>query len=527
MKSYRRARLLPAAMLAVLALALAACGSAGSSGSPENAIDGLGRSVELAENFNSDAHFTYVGSYPPSSFDPNTSASGLDQTYLAPIYDRLLYNSPKGELEPMLAERFEVEGSTIVLTLRPDLTFTDGAPFDSHAVKTNLDRYMADGSTLRPEVAHITAVSAREPLVVEIQTDGSVGATLATLSARAGMMVSPKAIEAGDVETNPAGIGPYTATRVTPGQGVQLTKTDNYWEPSVQRVATMELKGVGENQTRQNALASGETLAAEVEVPTIDALGDAAEFVVGPTPLVYFFAVNTAEPAFKDPRVLEAINLAIDRSRIAQGLFEGACEPQVQLWPSNSFAYNKDIGAGLDRLPYDPDRARDLLEEAGFADAPSGFDTVHTNNTTSTQLGEVLQSQLAEVGVSVNPAPVPSGGIVENFGISKSMPATLSGYTGAPDPDAFIQRNLTLESVYNPGGWESEQVTRLSVDGAKATDQDSRAEIYHELAETLLDEPSHVVPICAMKRVVGFDPSVSNLHSGGDYQDLRGVAVAE
>lgn len=511
-----------------VALTLSACGNAQSdSESGANLIEGLERSVELSEDFDPSANFKYAAYYPPSSLDPHTSAGGLDQTYLAPIYDRLIYNSPAGELEPMLAETFETDGDNVTLTLRPEVSYTDGEPFTAESVKTNLERYMSDGSTLASEVAHIESISVVDELTVEIVTDGAVGATVAALSARAGMMVSPKAIDSGDVETKPVGIGPYTATDVTPGQSVSMEKTEDYWDPSVQRVGSMELIGMSEAQTRQNALQSGELSASEVDATSVSSLqGDTTGLISGPTPLVYFFAVNSSDPAFEDERVREAMNLAIDREGLAEGLFQGGCLPQIQPWPASSFAYNTDIGAGLDRWPYDPEKAIDLLEEAGFADRPSGFDAVHTNNTISSQFGEVLQSQFAEVGITINPSPVPSGGIVENFGISKSMPTTVSGYTGAPDPDAVIQRIYSAESVYNPGEWSSETVESLATEAASAPDQESRSQVYGELSEALVEEQSHIMPICALQRIVAFDEKVSNIHSGGDYQDLRGVAVS-
>ncbi|MFV0535217.1 MAG: ABC transporter substrate-binding protein [Cumulibacter sp.] len=511
------------------ALLLTACGSAPDDKPADAADDTFPTNVELDENFDPNGHFSYAGAYPPSSFDPFSSASGLDQTYLAPVYDRLIYRAPDGSLEPMLATEWtpSEDGKYLEVTLREGLTFTDGAPFDAEAVKTNLERYMEDTSKLKQELSQVDDVEVIDELTVRINVTDSLGALPATLAARAGMMVSPNAIAADNVTNNPVGIGPYTASEAIPGTSVALTKTEDYWDPEVQRVATMDLFGMPEGQTRYNALVGGQLTASEISAEQIDpAQGKDFSILSGPTPLLYFFSVNTAEAPFDDINVRTALNLAIDREGIGDGLFEGYCKPQIQLWPESSEMYDEDFGDGLEHFPYDPQQAKELMTEAGV-DPQQTFDAVLTNSSTSTKLAEIIQSNLEEVGMKISVNPVPSGGIVENFGIAKTMPTAVSGYTGPPDPAAVVERNFTPTALYNPGGDVDPAMDAAATEGANAVDPDERKEAYAEYMNAFVEAVPNLVPICMAYRVVAYTDGVSNLWASSDYVDLRGVAVTE
>ncbi|WP_375000759.1 ABC transporter substrate-binding protein [Aeromicrobium sp. CTD01-1L150] len=524
-----RTKFRKAITVALGAVLLAACTGAPSDESNDPSDDGYPGSVELRDGFDPDAEFSYAHSYPPSSFDPLTSSSGLDQTYLAPIYDRLVYRTPEGEFAPMLATEWEPdeEGRSLVVTLREGLAFTDGAPFDADAVKLNLDRYLGEDSRVSQELSQVTGVEVTGPLELTIHADAGLGPLVSALSARPGMMVSPAAIEDGTVESDPVGIGPYEAVEVVPGQSVNLTKTEDYWDPSVQRVATMRLSGMTEAQTRFNAVTQGQLDAASINPNQISAAErEDLDVLSGPTPLFYFFAVNTAEEPFDDPLVREAISLAINRADIGAGLFDGYCRPQVQLWPENSFAYDDDFGSGLDEAPHDPERAKELLDEAGYSGGGS-FDTVLTNNSASVQLAEAVQSDLSSIGIEINVNPVPSGGIIDYFAVDKSMPTAMSGYTGSPDPGAVIDRNLTETAPYNPGGLKYPDLEDLIEEGANAIDPEDRVSAYVEYTQRFAESQPHIIPICMLYEVTAFDSAVSNLHATADYTDLRGVAVDE
>lgn len=511
--------------LATAAVVLAGCGSP-----PERRDPGLDpadipSSVPLSAQADPDAVFRYAGSTVPWSFDPMRSAGGTDQLFQAPIFDRLVQRNVAGELEPMLATEWSTagDGRSLTMKLREGLTFTDGSPFDATAVKANLERYLSEKSSVKGELKSVTGVEATGPLTVTISVSGAVGPLVSALSARPGMMVSPAAIAAGNVETNPIGIGPFTATKVVPGQSVSLVKTPNYWDPSAQRVASMEITAMPEAQTRLNALNSGQVDAAMIEPDQIASVaGSDLKMISGPTPLFYFLAVNASMAPFDNPKVRNAVNLALDRESLAVGMFEGFCTPQVQLWPEQSFAYDQALGNGLAKAPYDVDAAKQLMREAGYENGIP-VTMAHFNNTRGIRLGEAMQNDLAAIGIDLELSPGPS--LLEPFAVNKTVAATVSAYTGPPDPDAVINRLVDKTAIYNPGVADYPGLAAIATEGANATEIETRKAAYTRFSEALIDANTHVFPICMGYETNAFSPKVSNLHAPSDYLDLRGVAV--
>lgn len=519
------------ALAASVALFASGCsgGNAGAGPAQDKVFD---NAIPLDTDFDPESTFTFAWSQPPSSFDPAKSTGGLDQTYLTPMYDRLVQATPEGDLKPMLAEKFEVdeEASTITFMLRQDVTFHDGEAFNANVVEQNLNRAQEEQSTLFNEVRPITEIETVDEFTVRLKLDGGLASMLSILSGRAGMMVSPKSIDAGDTASTPVGAGPYIATSATPGERVVLEPFDDYWnadQEGEQNVAKMELIGVQEAQTRLNGLNSGEYDGAVIEESNTAGIASGTQILSGVTSQVYYVALNTTHDQLQDPRVFEAINYAIDRKSISEGLFNGSCDPQVTPWVESSFAYNDEIGAGLDIFPYDPEKAQNLLEEAGYADPAAGIDLAHSNSTGSSQMAEIVQSQLAEVGITVNPRGQAVGGIIEEFVASERMPATVLPYTGGPDPDTVYNRLLSPSAIYNPGGWENEELTKLGESAGNNPNLEERAEAYQRMAEIITQEDvSPIVSICAPKRFIALSEDVSNVEIFGDYQEVRYVAVS-
>lgn len=521
----RRAGMKTVAIGVGVALALAGCGDAPKEDAPAN--DAYPTAVPVADDFDESASFTLAVTLPPSSFDPRDSSTGLDQNFLAPIYDRLIYLTPDGEFEPMLATEWtpSEDGKSLTLKLRTGLQFTDGTPFDAAAVKTNLDRYRGEGSKLIQELRQVTDVTVIDPATVKITVSDGLGALTSSLSARAGMMASPKAIADGTIASTPVGVGPYQVVTATPGQGVTLERNPSYWQPDAQRVATLEVVGIPDSQTRYNALSTGEISAATVAIDQAKSADDADKtLVAGPTPLIFFLAVNTATAPFDDPSVREAMSLAINREDIAAGLYEGFCDPQVQLFPEGTVGYSEEIGDGLDQWPYDPEKAKQLIEDAGVDPAASFDANVTAGDTVA--LAEVIQSQLGEVGITMNVKPGPSATLLEEFSFAKTSPLTVSGYTGPPDPAGVIDRNFLPTALYNPGGKVDEEMLAIGQDAASETDPEKRNELYGQFTEVFLQEVRNIIPICLLHQIIAAAPEVTGLHAPTDYVDLRNIAVS-
>lgn len=487
-------------------------------------------SVPLADDFDENATFSWAYTIAPTSLDPQRGSSGFDQNFLFPVYDRLVYSAPDGALEPMLATDWSVaeDAGAIDMTLREGVTFHDGTPFNAEAVKANLDRAKtAEFSVLKPDLESLREVQVIGPNEVRLVIDGGAAPLLASLADRAGMMISPAAFDAPDLGQNPVGAGAYRVAEYRLGDRVIYERFEDYWDPEIQRTAKIEFRIMSDDQTRLNALQANEItmgLIRQNQVPIV--LDAGLNVLAGPTPTFYSFAVNAAQEPFDDERVRLALQHAMDRQEIADGLFDGLCTAQIQPWPSVSFAYDDELGSGLDVWTHDPDKAKDLLAEAGFADGLS-FTTVVPNITGFISIAEVLQDQFADAGITMEIRVLEAAQVSEEFNVAKTAAASVGSYSPSPDPDGVMTRSLLPNAIGNPGGLSSERVVELAAEARNAVDADDRAPIYHELMEELIDLVPHATPVCMQTRTEGFNDSVSGItvYASGA-RDYRGVAVS-
>lgn len=519
-----------AAVALASVLALTACGAAPERDSEEDLASSFEHSVELADDYDPNGHFNYGLSTLTPGWDPIASVSGYDYTSLAPVYDRLVYNAPDGTLEPMLATGWisEDDDTSLVLELREGVTFSDGTPFNAEAVKINLDRAQGESSRISTEIAQLTAVEVVDEYTVKLRTETGAGALLGALSQRPGMMASPQAIAAGNLATTPVGAGAYTVTAFVSGDSVDYVKREGYWDPDAQRVATMTVKLITDDQTRLNALQSGELDGSIVRpVQAISADDSGMKVISRPSVIFLYLLINSAKEPFNDPLVREALNYAVDRVDIGEGLFEGLCDPQIQPWPSTSIAWSEEIGDGLDIWPHDPEKAKELLAEAGYPDGGITMPTVTTNVTFVMQLSEILQAQLAEVGITMTIEPVPTPQVVELFSVVKSVAANVNPYSGSSDPHGIASRHFLEGSVYDVGEPVDPSIIELATEASTPLDPAERTPIYHEMMQAMIDHPTHLLPLCAQHISVALDPekvSGVSVYTAG-FMDLRGVAV--
>ena len=523
----RRTQLSVAAMAATVLL-ISACGDAPESrgSSPEKGT--LPTSVALEEGYDENAELNFGFAVYATSWDPLMGLSDYDMTTLYPVYDRLITFDAAGELQPMLATDWELgeDGKSITLTLREGVTFSDGEPFNADAVKQNLDRARVAPSKITEQVSSITNVEAMDEHTVRIDVDGRINLVLGLLAQRAGMMVSPKAIAAGTLNETPVGIGPYVATELVPGNVARFKKTPDYWDPDAQRVATMNYYHMPDAQTRLNALLSGELNIADLQADQISsAQDDGSTVIAGGMSSLNYLVVNNSDEPFSDPQVRLAMNLAIDRAAIGEGLGEGYCEPAIQPWPSSSLAYNESVGDGSEAWPYDPEKAKELLADAGY---PDGFemDIATSNITFYTSLTEIVQNQFADIGITVNILPSTRPEVVEKFQVQKSVQGAVQAMPAAVDPDQSATLLYEPGTFNNPGDPLPENMTTLLQQAGDEVDPAKRNELYSEFIDLTIDEPTSFMPICITQTVLAMQPGVSGVDVfDSSVRDFRGTAI--
>ena len=362
---------------------------------------------------------------------------------------------------------------------------------------------------------------------VDLKLSGGLGSLVVGLASRGGMMVSPTAVQSGQIDTQPVGIGSYQAANIVAGNYVDYAKTSDYWDPDAQRVATMTIHYMTDDQTRLNALKSGQIDGASVNPDQLDTVESAGlSPLVTPSPRFIYFMVNTAVAPFDDPEVRKALNMAIDREAISQGLYDGYCTPQIQPFPKTSPGYSDKVGDGLDIFPYDPKAAKKILEDKGVTEL--SIATAAPNVTIYTKFAEVVQDQLSDIGIDLEIHAVPPAPQVQEFAIDKTTETFTSVYTAINDPDAVWSRYVAPTALFNPGNMEYPELAEHGAEGAASMDPAERKPAYEGFMDAWVENPPHMVPVCMIHLANAYNDNVSGAaQMANGYPDLRGVAVAK
>jgi peptide/nickel transport system substrate-binding protein len=386
------------AVLAVAtATSLAACnggGGGGGGGSSQSAED----TVTVA--LDSDA--------APSGYDPLLYSQG-QFTFFSALYDSLFVTQPDGTVEPSLATGFEnnADNTQTTLTLREGVTFTDGSTLDAELVKANLDRRSdpdleAYGALGEGQAAAITDVTAQDEQTVVITWAAPQATPENNLVDTAGVIVGADGVADPDsLETTPDGSGAYTINEgeTTQASTYTLDKNAEAWNADEWTYDSIVFNVITDPQALANAVVSGQADVATILDQTTIELVESQQQTVSVGGTIVGFPVTdktgATNPAFAEESARLAIGYAIDRETIVNDLHPGA-RPTSQLFPEAAAGFDPAID---EEFAYDPDRARELLAEAGL---PDGFEF---NVTVLGQPDEdqvVIQSQLAEVGITMN-----------------------------------------------------------------------------------------------------------------------------
>lgn len=504
------------ALAASTALVLAACGG-GNAGSES----GGGGQSDVDESAVLRFQFATTGG---SNYDPATSTNQFVNTFLYPVYDRLVNQTPDGELEPMLAESYEFidDNLTLRIVLREGVTFHDGTPLDAAAVVANIQRGKTlANSSIKVDLAPVTEAVVVDPLTVDLKLSAPAGSLPALLADRAGMMVSPAAFANPDLDLQPVGAGPYQVVEHQPGVVITYEPFPDYWDPDAQTLGGLEISMQLDPEARLRAVSDGQVDATSLNT-------DQADLVTGPglvadsatSAASFLLYLNKSKPGLDDVNVRRALSLAIDREAISEALQGGRCNPSSQLFPEGYWAANPDVEVD----PFDQDEARSLLEEAGFGDGLS-LNAVVINVPFYVAQLEAIQAQLAEVGVDITVTALePTELLSRFFGGDADM--YFSQWPGGTDPAKTVAAILGAQSTLNPGGYSNPEIDRLAVEGLSEIEQADRAPAYQELSAAMVEDEFHIV-VCNPENTFAYSENVSGLVSGltGAF-DFRGVTIS-
>lgn len=408
-----------------------------------------------APQASADKTLTIALSSPPVSLDPSKAATGLYINYVEPTYASLLNRAPDGAIVEGIADEWGYVGDTnteFEFSLRDGVKWADGSEITADDVVASFEYFKAGSGPGSPSFAPLSFSSVDEDTVkITSPVPNPVLPDLLTPESLGGAIISPAGLE------DPAKLGEatfgagqyvYDAEQSTNGDTYVFTPNENYYDQDAIQFESITIRVIANTNSAVQALKSGQVDFIPGSADAVAAVGGDANIETLDAPSLWsglYLLDRNGEvvPALADERVRQALNYAVDRDAIAKAVYGEFGEASDQPAVPGFDGYSE---TAAEAYSYDPDKARDLLAEAGYEDGftlPVNYGTFDQENT---KLIQAVQSQLAEVGVNLElTASTNFGGWVEDL-VSKQNAATVLS-PGAGGAAWFI-----ASSTFMPGG---------------------------------------------------------------------------
>jgi peptide/nickel transport system substrate-binding protein len=446
----------------------------------------------------------------PTSLDPGQLTDINSMKLLGALYDTLVRFKPNSfDLAPSLATDWTVSPdlTTYTFKLRQGVRFHDGTEFNAAAVKFTYDRLLDPNSPYAdtgpfPFAAgyygSIAQTNVVDPYTVQFQLKKPDGALINAFTLNTGRIVSPTAVQTTrkGFAQNPVGTGPFKFVQWDHDVRIALTANPDYWD-GAPALSQMIFRPLADEQTRiTEFLSGGVDVIFDVPPDNIDQVqnNSAAVFLAQPGPHVWWVTLNTTRPPFANAMVRQAVNYAVNKDALTQDILKGTGTPSVgPIPPAITWAYTDQVT----QYPYDPDKARALLQQSGVqlplnltfwvTESGSGMQSPKT-------MGTAIQADLAAIGVNTQIQTFEWGAYLNKYGAglgSDADMAELSWMFDSGDPAHMLPNNLYGPSCapkgFNGGCYQNSQVDQLMDNAVKISDRDQRGAIYRQIQSIVAD----------------------------------------
>ena len=497
-------RILALILASAMVFSLAACGGGSTSGdkketdsAPENT--GTATEIPAGESVSQDADIVAAVNVDFTTLDPLDTSDTLSGDVQRMLYDGLFGFDKDMNIIPMLATEYEANDNATeyVFKLRQGVSFSDGTPWNADAAKANFDRWADKDLGLKRTTFLCNTLKSCEVVdeyTIKVTLNNPFGAFINNLAHPATVCVSPTLIAKGSeaCAEEACGTGQYTFTEWVPGEYLKVELKKDWWgyeaglAESDAGFKSVTFKPVTESATRVAMIQSGDAqMIWPVPAENIDALKGDSNVVVGAEEgiVVRYLMMNNQKAPFNDVRVRQAINYAINKDAYCAVVKNGYA---VQFYKAN------------DPYPYDIEKAKQLLAEAGY---PDGFTTsiMFSNTTANTKQCEFIKQQLEQVGIKVELNGMESAIVNEKVqgnypsGAEAEVEMYVIGWSPSTgDADWGIRPLLAIESEppmsYNICYYENEEVDQLLKDGLNTADVEARKAAYEKAQDIIWEE---------------------------------------
>ncbi len=430
----------------------------------------------------------------PDALDPATSGTYAGRIVFAAMCDKLVDIDASLNIVPQLATAWawNDKGTDVTFTLRSGVTFQDGTPFDAAAVKFNVERMKTlKESNRKAELAPVDTVEVVDPTHVTFHLKSPFAPLLSVLSDRAGMMVSPTAVQkGGEFATDPVCSGPYKLKERKARDSITLDKYPGYWNAAQIGYDEIQYLYIPDSTVRLSRLQAGDLDVAERIAPTDLASVRADNKLAlhsSPGLAVSHLMINVGNgdkaktPIGTDPRLRKALELSLDRNVINQVAFNGEFTADNQMIPPSSVFYSKTHA-----MPArDVDKAKALIAEVG-GPAPK-LEITFENSLTDGRVAQIIQSLASEAGFQVDLLPLETASAVQRY-LAGDFQAYIGNWSGRADPDPTLYSFFGTDGSQNVNKYSNPEMDKTLVAARQTSDEAARKQLYEKAADIYLND---------------------------------------
>ncbi|WP_157982161.1 ABC transporter substrate-binding protein [Oceanicella sp. SM1341] len=429
------------------------------------------------------------------TMDPLQSTQWTERQILFTIFDRLVDLNPDFSLKPGLAKSwdFEEDGRRLVLHLETGVTFHDGTSFNAEAVKWNLDTRLdpnGNSSQRRQLEGVIESVEVVDDATVAITLTEPYPPLLSLFADRAGLMASPAAAEkwGEDIGSHPVGTGPFKLGEWTRGSTLTVTRNEEFWQEGMPHLDAITFNDIPSNVVGIQRMMIGELDYIGHLTPLDTKLAAASpEISVEPSAGGQWYSLQWKwdSAPYDNPELRRAVAYGLNRERINQILWEGEGVISNGFTPDGLWWSTDDLAD----YSYDPDKARQILEDAGLTGtklqlaAPSG-DALR-------RFAELAHEDLNAIGLDVELAPVPQSEYYAKT-VAGEIRFTPMRWTQRADPDGLIQYLFATDGTANSTKYSNPQVDEWIYEARVLTDQDARKALYDKIQKQISEDLAYM-----------------------------------
>ena len=453
-----------------------------------------------------------------SILDPHLCTDSATEVINKNIYNNLIRFDGNMKIAPDLATEWKLakDGVTWSFKLRKGVTFHDGTAFNAAAVKFNIERVLdpKTASARRSVLSMIKSVDVVDDSDVKIVTSYPCGSFLFQLAHPVAGMVSPAAVaKFGNQKfgLNPCGTGPFKFVKWEPGEKLEFAPFDHYFE-GAPKVKSLTYSIVPEDSTRALLLESGQIdVAFRLPVTDIKRLDGNKKIgvITTSTVMTMYIALNNQKGPFKDPRVRQALNYAVNKTSLVKEIVNGFAVVADSMMPPGDWGY-----ASIGAYPFDPAKAKRLLAQAGF---PKGFEfTLWTpvgRYLMDKQMAEAIQAQMAAIGVKMNIQTWDFQALMAEVKKGQFDSVLLGWSASSADADQALFP--VFESTQWPPNsnralYKNTEVDKLLNDAKKEVNPSNRAAMYKKVQKELMVDAPWIL-LCYPKQCVAFRSNVAGI----------------